>query len=756
MVTNQIVPKTQSKPRQSRQRARRLGPPRGDTRIVRSGGAPESAAPRHRRDIQGLRAVAVLLVVFSHAGVPFLKGGYVGVDVFFVLSGFLITQLLLEEAEKPRLQALGDFYARRARRILPAAALTLVVTDVVAYRLLNFVRAKQVMHDSIFASLFTANIHFASQGTNYFAQGQPPSPVQHFWSLAVEEQFYLVWPLILIVVVLGVALRRRVKTAPSRPPGPVTRQGFRRLYVAVAVVGLASLAWSVWDTDNHQAAAYFSTFARAWELALGAALCIASDAVSRIPPAPRALLGWIGLGAIVVAAVGYSGSTPFPGYAALLPTVGAALVIGAGLGTQHSRLAANRSLSLRPMRFVGDRSYALYLWHWPVLIIALQYAGHDLSVPVKLLLVLGAFALSIVSYGLFENPIRRLRWSSPKTALILWPVSILAVIIVAGWGIGQTNLKSAQLADAGAPQYPGYAANFTQGGDATGPTVPRSLLPLAPQAAGQSLPAVVAAATSAQRHAPIPSGLTPPVGNLLGDHYDVPSGCEATGGESASNVCTIGDSMGSKSLLVMGDSHAQMWMPAILPMARRDGWVVRLVTKTSCTPPDWYLPRYRRADCSAWYNWAQRQIATIRPTVTLVAGEFSALGNQTATGVSGVAGLIEKLKQVSKHVIVIGDDAPQRTQPVDCLLSSGASMATCSTEPSAVETQADSALAEAVPRAGARYIDPTRWFCYENVCPMVIGHTVVYSDTTHITATYAAQLAEVFRTSFRKAIGAPA
>ena len=251
---------------------------------------PQSGAPKHRRDIQGLRAVAVLLVVFGHAGVPFLKGGYVGVDVFFVLSGFLITQLLLEEAEKPRLQALGDFYARRARRILPAAALTLVATDVVAYRLLNFVRAKQVMHDSIFASLFTANIHFASQGTNYFEQGQPPSPLQHFWSLAVEEQFYLLWPLILLVVLVGVSLRRRVRSVPNRTPRPVSRHGFRRLYVAVAVVGLASLAWSVQYTDNHQAAAYFSTFARAWS-------CARSGAVHRVrrgvpdPPAPRRCSG---------------------------------------------------------------------------------------------------------------------------------------------------------------------------------------------------------------------------------------------------------------------------------------------------------------------------------------------------------------------------------------------------------------------------------------------------------------------------------
>src|SRR5919197_5057379 len=150
----------------------------------------------HRDDIQGLRAVAVLLVVLDHAGVPFLRGGYVGVDVFFVLSGFLITGLLLSEAARRGSVSIGGFYARRARRIIPAAALTLLVTDVAAHHLLNFVRARQVISDSVWAAAFGANVHFA-QGTDYFARGQPPSPLLHFWTLSVEEQFYLVWPALL-------------------------------------------------------------------------------------------------------------------------------------------------------------------------------------------------------------------------------------------------------------------------------------------------------------------------------------------------------------------------------------------------------------------------------------------------------------------------------------------------------------------------------------------------------------------------------
>jgi peptidoglycan/LPS O-acetylase OafA/YrhL len=268
--------------------------------------AAEFSRLRHRNDIQGLRAVAVILVVLNHAGVSFLKGGYVGVDVFFVLSGFLITGVLLSAAERPRTGRwgmIGEFYARRARRILPAAALTLIATDVVAYKLLNIVRAKQVMSDSISAALFTSNIHFAAQGTNYFAQGQPPSPIQQFWSLSVEEQFYLVWPAVLVVVLFGVTIRYR-RSRSRRLAGDnhaghlnaITLTRMQRLFMVIVAAGAASLAWSIYATHHLAASAYFSTFARAWELALGAGLAIASSKLGRLHVGVRVVMGWAGLG----------------------------------------------------------------------------------------------------------------------------------------------------------------------------------------------------------------------------------------------------------------------------------------------------------------------------------------------------------------------------------------------------------------------------------------------------------------------------
>jgi len=282
-----------------------------------------SSSLHHRGDIQGLRALAVLLVVLGHASVDGLEGGFVGVDVFFVVSGFLITGILLAQARDSGSISVVAFYARRTRRILPAAALTLLATEAAAFLLLNFVRAKDAVSDVLFAAAFAANFRFAEQGSDYFAQDEPPSPVLHFWSLGVEEQFYLAWPALLSLVLFG-----RVFSHRRRPLG---RRQERRLLVAMVLLGLASLAWSIHLTDAMPPKAYFSPFTRAWELALGAALAAAAATLTRIPAPLRLGLGWLGLAAVVAAAVAFDDATPFPGAWALVPTVGTALMITAGI-----------------------------------------------------------------------------------------------------------------------------------------------------------------------------------------------------------------------------------------------------------------------------------------------------------------------------------------------------------------------------------------------------------------------------------------
>jgi peptidoglycan/LPS O-acetylase OafA/YrhL len=670
-----------------------------------------------------------------------LKGGYVGVDVFFVLSGFLITGILLSGAGKRGYVSLSNFYVRRARRILPAAALTLIATDLAAYHLLNFVRARQAVSDSIWASFFAANVRFAREGTDYFAQGQPPSPIQHFWSLAVEEQFYLVWPGLLSLVLFGLVLSRRSSVRRRQGRQGVTPQRIRRLLLVIILISAASLAWSVHYTRLTPAAAYFSTAARAWELGLGAALAIGAAGLMRTPGVLRALMGWSGFICIACAAVLYSDGTAFPGYAALLPALGAAFVIAAGIGDQAPRLGVARFLALRPFRYVGDRSYAFYLWHWPVLIIAVQYEGHELSVAVKLLLALGAFALSVVSYALFENPIRQMRWPVPAGAL-LWPASAAIVFVVAVLTLGAIDDKAARVEAAAAAVKPAALADPAAAATA--------------RANSRPLPAVVAAVKAAQRGDPLPSPLNPPVADLLKDGWSFPSGCTPGDGETMSKICRLGDTTSAKTIVVIGDSHAWHWMPTILQMAQQDGWVVVPLIKSACTPHTW-LRFPEKPECPGWYKWAIGQAEALHPDVTLIAGSW-AFDNVPIEAVKTIASLTSVAKRFSKSVIVVGDPPKQSRQPVDCLLAPHATMKTCATTVTKVQVWGDTKVAAIAKTRHVGFVDTRGWFCARLSaskplrCPLVINRTITRRDLGHITMTYALELAAPFRAAFRRAL----
>jgi peptidoglycan/LPS O-acetylase OafA/YrhL len=682
-----------------------------------------------RDDIQGLRAVAVLLVALGHAGVPFLHGGFVGVDVFFVLSGFLITGILLAEAEQRGSISIADFYARRARRILPAAALTLLVTDLAAHHLLNFVRARQVVSDSVWAAAFGANIHFARQGSDYFAQAQPPSPLQHFWTLSVEEQFYLVWPTIVALVLCGTLLGRRIGVrGPRRLP----------LLAVVAIVMVASLAWSIKDTSASPASAYFSTFARAWELALGAGLAIAIPMLRHARPRLSGIGGWIGLAAVAAAAVCFSSSTHFPGYAAALPAAGVALLIAAGDRKRQSRLDVSRLLSSAALRYIGDRSYAFYLWHWPVLVIAVQYTGHDLGVGMKLLLLVAAFALSIVSYALVENPIRRAKLPT-RIGALLWPASAATVVLLAVVILNSLGAKAARIdvAAAAVPVAP-----------LVDPVAAREARPIAPR----PLPAVVAAVRAAERGAPLPSPLAPPVGSLHNDFYFFPEGCTPARYETTSKLCRLGDPSGRKTIVVFGDSHAEMWMPTVLAMAQRDGWVVIPLVKVRCIPRSWP----GSDECGVWYRWARKQAQALRPAVTLIIGSRSGT-HDPLDSVKPVAALSNSLQRFSASVIILGDSPNQTRDPTDCLLAPGATMKTCTATGTPDQSRTEAAVAADARRNGVGFIDTRPWFCAHPLgsatgylCPMVVNQTITAIDRGHASKTYVLELLQPFRAAFRR------
>ncbi len=708
---------------------------------------------RHRDDIQGLRAIAVLLVVLGHAGVGFLHGGYIGVDVFFVLSGFLITGLLIAGAERRGHVSLREFYARRAKRILPAAALALVVIDFAALYWMTFVRAKEAVVDSLWAAVFSANIAFAHQGANYFDRIGQPSPVQHFWSLAVEEQFYLVWPLLIAVVLAGVGLHRRAsrRARGPAPDGVAPEIPRLRLGIAIALIGLGSLAWSVYDTPRSPAPAYFSTFTRVWELALGAALAIGAAQFTHLPGWTRAALGWVGIAAIALAAVAFSDATPMPGYAALLPTLGAAAVIAAGIGDDRSRGAPGGLLGRGPLRYVGDRSYAFYLWHWPFLIIGAVALGHvpplgtPLSVGTALALMAAAFLVSMASYRWVENPIRRAPLTRPlRTSAVLWGTSVGLVVVVAAVGLrviaaeevpGHKDQKIAvPTTDPSSPQPTGTGTSDSD----PAPSV---------------IPDVVEAAQLARQRAPIPTRLSPPLDELASDHLDagsIPACWDMRDDPTWLEQCTMFAGGDKGTIVLIGDSHAFQWLPDIMSMARKDGWRLVPLWHLGCWPP----ALIAGGECQDFVHWAEQQVQAIHPEVVLIGGELRytspQLMRQTTAGLDA---LITAVKPSADHVVLIGDP-PARGDifPADCLATDGATLGTCAwaLEPDQTAAYRDSRdLAE---EHGIAFMDTIGWFCFEDLCPSVIHHTVTMRENDHISKTYAGLLVDLFRSAFNTAV----
>jgi peptidoglycan/LPS O-acetylase OafA/YrhL len=377
---------------------------------------------RFRPDIEGMRAIAVGLVLLFHGYGQPLTGGFVGVDVFFVISGFLITSLLLHEQIKDGQISIGRFYARRVRRILPASTLTVLATIVVTYHLLGFIAGNELANDAKWTAVFAANFHFALVGSDYLGSQLPPSPLQHMWSLGVEEQFYLVWPSLFLLLVVIARLSKR-------------RNVFGVLATSLLTLIGASLAWSVIETSSNATWAYYSPLTRAWELALGALIAVIGPAASRVPRWLYQVAALLGLAGIVGSALILTPAMPYPGWAVAIPVVSSALLIWAGCGNPQT--VVGRALSVRPMQWLGARSYSLYLWHWPILMIAAQYAGHHLSPLQNSGLLLAAVAASALTFRLVENPIRNSRALKARTGLTLaiGLVLVLLPIASAQWQI---------------------------------------------------------------------------------------------------------------------------------------------------------------------------------------------------------------------------------------------------------------------------------------------------------------------------------
>jgi peptidoglycan/LPS O-acetylase OafA/YrhL len=366
-----------------------------------------------RADVQALRAVAVLLVVLYHAHVPGLTGGYIGVDVFFVISGFLITGLLVREQDRTGRISLLKFYGRRMRRIMPAAALVLIATVVASYHWLGFIRGAYIAEDAEWSSVFLANFHFAAVGSDYLHAQSAASTLRHFWSLAVEEQFYVVWPALFLVL------------------GLITKSAKNKIF-PVALIVAGSYVLSILYTAQNATDAYFSPFTRACELGAGALLALLASQTARLPQRAGVLLSLGGMAGILVLAFTFTDNTVFPGSLVALPVLATCAVLAGGSA------GLDRVYNFKPVQLIGLWSYSLYLWHWPVLTIAEQRLGHVPSPWARVLLVVGATVLAAGTYYLIENPIRNAALLRRRAivSVAMGLLLIVAVIAVSAYEVG--------------------------------------------------------------------------------------------------------------------------------------------------------------------------------------------------------------------------------------------------------------------------------------------------------------------------------
>ena len=655
----------------------------------------------------------MLAVIAFHSGA--VRGGFVGVDVFFVISGFLITRLLWAELGETGRIDLIRFYAARARRLLPAAGVVLVITAVAATVLLPAVQARTVLDDGLASALFVGNYRLAITGTDYLGH-LTPSPFQHYWSLGVEEQFYLLWPALLLG---AAALLGRTRGAAA----------LALLTVSAASLWLA-LAW----THTRPAWAFFSLPTRAWELAAGALMALTATAWRRLPPGFAAVSGFGGLGLIGWSCVHLDQHTPYPGTAALAPVAGAALVVAAGCATP--RRAAGRWLSTPVMRATGRLSYSWYLWHWPVLLLAPAAVGHPLGWAGRVGAVAASLVLAVLTVRYVERPARyapSLRRSSTRslalgsavTAVAVSAALLLPIVVPAPVGRGA----------------PATAA-FTHPDDRA--------LPGGPAAA--DLATIRAAVAASTRRREVPSDLSPPLDSAAADKPAAfVDGCVRSWLDVGVPPCESADTTSPTTVALVGDSHAAMWEPALEPVARERNW--RLITMAKVTCPLQNLPIRSPylgrgyAECVQWREQVRRRLAAERPQVVVLGtsrryGADFAFTSYDRAWLTTLTELVTDLRRITGARVVVLGPVPDPHTVVPVCVSDDLTDATACAPRRAEALNADGMAAEsaATRRGGGRYVDVSAWFCTAEVCPVIVGSNLVFRDDNHLTTVYARTL----------------
>ncbi|MFE4665353.1 acyltransferase family protein [Streptomyces sp. NPDC056716] len=686
-------------------------------------GGQRTAAPAGgaslRLDIQGLRAVAVTLVVLGHSGVSSMAGGYVGVDVFFVISGFLITSLMLREWGRDGRISLGRFYARRALRLLPASTLVVLATLAGSWLFLGPLRFADYAKDAIASAWYVVNFRLAEAGTDYFNTDVPPSPFQHFWSLAVEEQFYLIWPIVLIVALK--LFRRRALLA-----------------IPLLALAAASFALSLHLTETSPSWAYFGSQGRIWELAVGALLALAAHRLHEIPRPLAAVLSWAGLAAIGYAAVSFDESTPFPGHHAVIPVFGAAAVLAGGAAA--GRYGAGAVLSLRPAVWIGGISYAWYLWHWPLIIIVPAAVGFGADDgPLRLIAALGGILLAWGTLHLVEDPMRFHRAFKAHAAR--------------GLTLGLGLSAAAALAAVFTLQFPPTLDE----GDARQST--KDTL------AAASDPRATLTQLLEQPVEKLPANLEP---NLRDTAYErsalYTDDCALTmTGTVQTEPCLYGDKTADRSVVLFGDSHVAQWFPALDAIAREHEWRLYSFTKNACKVSqitiEWEGGPY--STCDDWRDVTIGKIQEMEPELVITSSSNSAKlygeGDLGDAWGEGQAETYRMLQQGRTQVLTLLDNPWPKNNTVDCVSANPGDLASCTRDRSEADPKPE--VTEAIRKAAAAedvtVIDPYDWVCAPSgTCPVVVGNTLVYRDYGHLADGYVEALTPVVEDELLRLFGA--
>jgi peptidoglycan/LPS O-acetylase OafA/YrhL len=699
--------------------------------------------PGFRRDIEGMRAVAIVAVVLYHAHIGLFRGGFTGVDDFYVISGFLITGTLWRELEGHRRISFRSFYSRRIRRLLPMSFVVLVATAVASAALLPPLQAHATMNDGVSAALYVSNYRFAALQTNYLTAGAPPSPFQQYWSLSLEEQFYLIWPAVLVGASLVWQQASR-RTGRHRAPSRGAAAG------ALGALGAGSFLLGVWLTNVSQPWAFFSLPTRAWELAAGGLVAFASPSLGRMAERPAAVLGWLGLGAVAGSAVVLSASVPYPGMAALVPTLGTAAVIASGCSAP--RTGPIRVLGRVGMRVIGRVSYSWYLWHWPVLILVPTAVGHALSPSANLGLVVASFVLAVVSFVTVENPVRLSSWlrtvprRAPAVAATL-TVSALTVCLVCAADLpslaGKGTAPVAHLASAprGSPARHTHDPSSQAGGTSHNPYVAQlaSATAQVQRALTRSLPVQ-----------DVPANLSPSIPGAAADEPPVfVDGCLDSYLATTVAGCDFGDTASGTSVVLFGDSHAAMWFPAVDDAAHQLGFSLHNWTKSTCPPLliPVFSPVLERnyVECNEWRQDVLDQIDQVHPALVIlgVARHYTDAYGFTPYSpqwIQALSAMVTAIRRLGPQVLVIGPVPKPPVNVPDCLsehLSSAGACAVSGT--TGIDDPGMQAERTAVTAAGGGYLDVKPWFC-TIACAVIVDDLLVYRDDNHITATYASYL----------------